>query len=370
MVGPASAQAWWVAAAGACHPWALGSFLSMLHRRMTKARTVAWALGPHCKEGLSVMSKHTRIVGVDVSKAHLDLADTKSGSPWRVANSSDAIATLIGDLQADPPALVVLEATGGYEMALVIALQAASLPVALVNPRQIRDFARATGQLAKTDALDARVIARFGLAVRPAPLPPIEAGQEAFAGLVGRRRQIIDMLVAEKNRLEHADAAVRGWIDRHLAQLKAQLTEVDAAIALAIQASDELRARQEILTSIEGVGPLTAAVLLAELPELGAIGHKQLSALVGVAPLNHDSGTLRGQRHIAGGRASVRCALYMATMVAVRHNPTLKAFYRRLREAGKRPKVALVAAMRKLLSILNALVRDNRQWQPLRQDGC
>jgi transposase len=316
------------------------------------------------------MPKQARIVGVDISKAHLDLADTTSRPPWRIANSADAIAELIEDLQAEPPALVVLEATGGYETALVIALQAAALPVALINPRQIRDFARATGQLAKTDALDARIIARFGVAVRPAPLPPIEARQEAFAGLVARRRQLIDMLVAEKNRLEHADAAVRGWIDQHLAQLKTQLAQVDAAIALAIEASAELRARQAILTSVQGVGPLTAAVLLAELPELGAIGHKQLAALVGVAPLNHDSGTLRGQRHIAGGRTSVRCALYMATLVAVRHNPTLKAFYRHLRDAGKRPKVALVAAMRKLLSILNALVRDKRPWHPLAQDGC
>lgn len=316
------------------------------------------------------MSNNARIVGVDVSKAYLDLANSTPRPPWRIANSAAAIGQLVLDLQGHPPDLVVLEATGGYEHALVIALQAASLPVALVNPRQIRDFARATGQLAKTDALDARIIARFGVALRPAPLPVVEAGQEAFAGLVARRRQIIDMLVGEKNRLEHADATVRGWIDQHLAQLKTQLTQVDAAIALAIEASAELRARQAILTSVQGVGPLTAAVLLAELPELGAIGHKQLAALVGVAPLNHDSGTLRGQRHIAGGRASVRCALYMATLVAVRHNPTLKSFYRRLRDAGKRPKVALIAAMRKLLSILNALVRDNRPWHPLAQDGC
>jgi transposase len=316
------------------------------------------------------MPKHAHIVGVDVSKAYLDLADTISEAPWRIANSGEAIAKLIADWQADPPDLVVLEATGGYEIALVIALQAVALPVAVVNPRQIRDFARATGQLAKTDALDARVIAQFGVAVRPTPLPMIEASQEAFAGLVGRRRQLIEMLVAEKNRLEHADAVVRGWIDQHLAQLKTQLAQADASIALAIQASVDLRARQAILTSVQGVGPLTAAVLLAELPELGAIGHKQLAALVGVAPLNHDSGTRRGQRHIAGGRASVRCALYMATLVAVRHNPMLKTFYRRLREGGKRPKVALVAAMRKLLSLLNALVRDNRPWQPLPQDGC
>jgi transposase len=248
------------------------------------------------------MQEHARIIGVDVSKAHLDLADTSRGLPWRIANGSDAIASLIVDLRADPPAVVVLEATGGYETALVIALQAASLPVALVNPRQIRDFARATGQLAKTDALDARIIAQFGLAVRPLPLPPVEAGKEAFAGLVARRRQIVDMLVAEKNRLEHADAAVRRWIDQHLAQLKTQLAQVDAAIALAIEASPELRARQAILTSVHGVGPLTAAVLLAEMPELGRLDRRQIAALTGVAPFNRDSGTLRGRRAITGER--------------------------------------------------------------------
>jgi transposase len=178
------------------------------------------------------------------------------------------------------------------------------------------------------------------------------------------------MLIAERNRLEHATAAIQDWINEHLAMLKTQLARTDAAIALTVEASPDLQRRREILTSVKGVGPLTAAVLLAELPELGTIGHKQIAALVGVAPINHDSGTQRGQRHIGGGRPSVRCALYMATLVAVRHNPTIHAFYRRLRDGGKRSKVALVAAMRKLISILNALVRDNRTWQPTSQDGC
>jgi transposase len=316
------------------------------------------------------MAHNDRIVGVDVSKGWLDLVDTSRTAPWRVGNDRAGIARLVADLRVDPPELVVLEATGGYEMAAVLALQAAGLRVSVVNPRQIRDFARATGRLAKTDRLDAATIAAFGAVFRPAPLPLTTPDHQAFIGLVARRRQVVDMLVAEKNRLEHADPAGRVWIEQHLAMLKTQLAQVDAAIALAIERAPALRARQAILTSVHGVGALTAAVLLAELPELGAIDHKQLAALVGVAPINHDSGTWRGQRHIAGGRISVRCALYMAVLSAVRHNPDLRAFYRRLREAGKRPKVALIAAMRKLLSLLNALVRDGRPWQPSIQHGC
>lgn len=316
------------------------------------------------------MAHDDRIVGVDVSKGWLDLADTCRAIPWRVANDRAGIGALMMELQADPPRLVVLEATGGYEMELVLALQTAGLPVSVVNPRQIRDFARATGRLAKTDRLDAAAIAAFGAALRPACLPPSPPDHQAFVGLVTRRRQIVDMLVAEKNRMEHADRAVRAWIEQHLIMLKTQLAQVDAAIALAIDRTPTLRARQTILTSVHGVGTLTAAVLLAELPELGAIDHKQLAALVGVAPINRDSGTWRGQRHIGGGRISVRCALYMAVLSAVRYNPDLRAFYRRLRDAGKRPKVALIAAMRKLLSLLNALVRDGRTWQPPQQHGC
>jgi transposase len=288
-----------------------------------------------------------------------------------LSNDLEGIGDLAARLSRTASVLVVLEATGGYETALVLALQRANVPVAVVNPRQARDFARAQGRLAKTDAIDARVLARFGEVMRPAPLPPIDASREALTDLVARRRQLVEALIAERNHLEHASLAVTAWIHRHIAMLRDQLAEVDAAIAATVEAEAALAHRQAILTSVEGVGPATAAVLLAELPELGRIEHKQLSALIGVAPINHDSGQFRGQRHIAGGRASVRCALYRATLSAVRHNETLRLFYQRLRDNGKPSKVALVAAMRKLATILNALVRDDRLWQPaLAQDGC
>jgi transposase len=337
------------------------------------ARTVAWACRPYCKEGQQIMAEKSGVVGIDVCKAHLDVARDGEPGRRRCANTAEGIADLLGSWQAAPPALVVLEATGGYEMMLVRALQGAGLPVAVVNPRQVRDFARASGRLAKTDAIDAGVLAAFAAALRPEPLPAVDASQEAIAELVTRRRQIIDMLIAERNRLEHASPGLRAWITDHSTMLKGQLAQVDAAITLAVEGNPALRRRFAVLTSVTGVGPITAAVLLAELPELGTIGHKQVAALVGVAPINRDSGQHRGQRHIGGGRASVRCALYMATIVAARFNPTIQTFYRRLKAAGKKPKVATVAAMRKLITILNALVRDDQLWQPhhtLSQDGC
>jgi transposase len=315
-----------------------------------------------------MQAEKDRVVGIDVSKRYLDVAQTGSDRVRRWSNDAAGITELVASLSERAPTLVVLEATGGYELAAVRVLQQAALAVAVVNPRQARDFARASGQLAKTDAIDARVLASFGAALRPTPLPPIDASQAAISELVARRRQIVDMLVAERNRLEHAGHATRRWIEDHILVLKSQLAQVDAALGLAVENSAELQRRHQVLTSVKGVGALTAAVLLAELPELGTIGNKQIAALVGVAPVNHDSGQHRGQRHIAGGRQSVRCALYMATLVGVRFNPTLHAFYHRLRQAGKRPKVALVAAMRKLIIILNALVRDDTLWQP--QDGC
>lgn len=312
------------------------------------------------------------VVGIDVSKAFLDVAWRAPDRDARYANSPQGLDELTRALAQQAPDLVVLEATGGYEIAAVEALQAAKLAVAVVNPRQVRDFARASGKLAKTDALDAKALAWFGATMRPAPLPPVDSSQNAIANLVARRRQVIEMLIAEGNRLEHAGTAVRRWIEEHVLTLKTQLAQLDAAIALAVEASPTLRRRNEILTSVIGVGRLTAAVLIAELPELGSIGNKQIAALIGVAPFNQDSGNHRGERHIAGGRYSVRCALYMATLVAVRFNPVLQSFYRRLRDAGKPAKVALVAAMRKLIIILNALVRDNVLWQSNHalQDGC
>jgi transposase len=306
------------------------------------------------------------VVGIDVSKAFLDVAWWAPDRAARYANSPQGLDELTRALAQPAPELVVLEATGGYEVAAVEALQAAKLAVAVVNPRQVRDFARASGKLAKTDALDAKVLAWFGATMRPTPLPPIDPSQSAIANLVARRRQVIEMLISEGNRLEHAGSGVQRWIEEHILTLKTQLAQLDAAIALAVEASPALRRRNQILTSVVGVGRLTAAVLI------GGIGNKQVAALVGVAPFNQDSGNRRGERHIAGGRYSVRCALYMATLVAVRFNPVMRSFYRRLRDAGKPAKVALVAAMRKLIIILNALVRDDALWQPghALQDGC
>jgi len=315
------------------------------------------------------MREEPVFVGIDVSKRCLDVALPERID--RISNDAAGIAAVAERLSKAAPELVVLEATGGYETSLVLALQSNGVPVAVVNPRQARDFARAQGRLAKTDAIDARVLARFAEAMRPAPLPPIDPSREALASLVSRRRQLVDALIAERNHLEHAAPAIATWIDRHIAMLRDQLAQVDAAIAATVEADHALAHRHAILISVQGIGPATAAVLLAELPELGRIEHKQLAALIGVAPVNHDSGQFRGQRHIAGGRASVRCALYMATLSAVRHNTSLQAFYQRLRQNGKPAKVALVAAMRKLASILNAVVRDDRPWQPtLTQHGC
>jgi len=309
-----------------------------------------------------------RTFGVDVSKAWLGLAVAgENGTGW-FANTDDGVGGLIEDWSDRPPALVVVEATGGYEFRLVRALHAANIAVAVVNPRHVRDFARASGRLAKTDAIDASLIARFGEVMKPRPLPAITPSKQALSALVARRRQLVDMLVAEKNRLELANATVRGWIEETMTGLKTQLASVDAAIALAIEQAPDLKHRRDILTSVPGVGQLTAAVILAEMPELGTISAKKAAALAGVAPINHDSGNHRGERHTGGGRATVRCALYMATFSAVRCEPSLKAFYLRLRET-KKPKVALVACMRKLLGILTALLQKDVPYQP-QQHGC
>lgn len=310
------------------------------------------------------------IIGVDVSKGHLDVARDESPGAARYANTVAGIDKLVQELRTGPPRLVVAEATGGYEIALVRALQRADIPIAVVNPRQVRDLARARGKLAKTDAIDAQAIALFGAVMQPRSLPAPVPGREALGALVTRRRQLIDMMIAEKNRLEHAEGVVRGWIEECLLAFKSQLAGIDAAIALALDADAELAKRRDILVSVPGIASLTAAVILAELPELGHIGSKQVAALVGVAPFNRDSGQHRGERHIGGGRPSVRCALYMATLSTVRYEPTIRAFHHRLRQAGKKPKVALVAAMRKLVSLLNILLQRNQLWQPPQLHGC
>lgn len=301
-------------------------------------------------------------VGIDVSKATLDLAVRPAGPGRVVPNSEDGIATLVAHLRAVKPVVIVLEATGGWERPLVRALVEAALPVVVVNPRHVRDFAKATGQLAKTDALDAQVLARFAEAVRPALRPVPEASTQELAALISRRRQVVEMLTAEKNRLGTASKRVRKRIQAHLTWLTMELARADHDLDQAIRNSPIWREQEELLQSVPGVGPVLSRTLLAELPELGTVNRKQIAALVGVAPLNRDSGTLRGKRTVWGGRALVRATLYMATWVATKCNPVIKRFYQRLRLAGKAPKVAVIACMRKLLTILNAMLKHRTPW--------
>lgn len=303
-------------------------------------------------------------VGLDVAKGHIDAAILPSQTRLHVPNDDSGHATLVATLRTAAPTLIVLEASGGYQTAVASALALAGLPVAVVNPRQVRDFARALGFLAKTDALDALVLARFAERVQPTPRPLADAEAADLAALVARRRQLTDMLVAERNRLALARPPVRKRLREHVRWLEAQLTEVDAEIADRIRRSPLWRDRDQLLQSVPGLGPRTSSVLLASLPELGTGSGHALAALVGLAPFNVDSGQWRGRRTTWGGRADVRAALYMATLVATRCNPVCRAFYRRLLTAGKPKKVALVATMHKLLLILHAMVKHSTPWQP------
>jgi transposase len=301
-------------------------------------------------------------VGIDVSKAHLDIAVRPTREQWRAANMDTGITELTARLRALQPTLVVLEATGGYERAVATALAIAGVPVAVVNPRQVRDFAKATGKLAKTDALDADALAHFAEAVRPEPrLLPDEAAQ-ALDALLTRRRQIVSMLVAEKNRLQAASGPIRARIATHIAWLEQELRDLDGDLDQAIRKSPLWREQDHLLRSVPGVGAVLSTTLLADLPELGRLTRQQIAALVGVAPLNRDSGTVRGPRAVWGGRSRVRAALYMGALVAMRHNPVIRAFYARLCAAGKAKKVALTACMRKLLTILNAMLKQRTRW--------
>ncbi len=301
-------------------------------------------------------------VGIDVAKAQLDVAVRPSGQQWVTATDSVSLDELVGRLQDLQPELIVLEATGGREAGVVAALAAAGLPLAVVNPRQVRDFARAVGQLAKSDVLDARVLAHFAQVIPPTPRPLPDAQAQELAALLARRRQLIGMATAERQRLDTALPAVQAHIQRHLAWLDEELAELDHLLGERVQASPVWRERENLLRSVPGIGPSTALTLLADLPELGHLDRKAIAALVGVAPLSCESGTWRGRRIIWGGRARVRSALYMATLVASRHNPRIAAFYERLCSAGKPKKVALIACMHKLLTILNAMLRQGSRW--------
>jgi transposase len=311
-------------------------------------------------------------VGIDVAKEHLDLAVRPTQETWQVPHDDQGIQGIIPHLQELQPTLVVLEATGGLELPLVAALGVAGLPIAVVNPRQVRDFAKATGRLAKpvlsmaegTDRLDAQVLAHFAQAVQPPPRPLPDAQGQELAALLTRRQQLVQMLTAEKNRLGSALPPVRPSLQAHIRWLEQQLSELDRGLRDTIKESPLWRAKDNLIQGVPGIGPVVSLTLLADLPQLGALSRQQISALVGVAPLNRDSGSLRGKRGIWGGRARVRATLYMAALVATRCNPTIRNFYQRLLVAGKAKKVALVACMRKLLTILNSMLKHNRPWDP------
>lgn len=306
----------------------------------------------------------TEIVGIDVSKERLDCAAFHSGQFWSCENAPAAMQALVERLRGAAVSLVVMEATGGYERLVVATLAGAAIAVAVVNPRQVRQFAKSTGALAKTDRIDARILAHFGEAVRPPvrPLPSLE--QQQLGELLNRRRQIMEALVAEKNRLPMARlGAVRASIAKTIKFLEAQLGHTDGELDRLIEASPVWQAKSDLLRSVKGIGPANARVLIASLPELGTLGRKQIAALVGLAPFANDSGKRQRPRSIGGGRGQVRAALYMAALAAIRSNPPIRDFYQRLIAKGKRPMVALVACMRKLLTILNAMLKTNTPWQ-------
>jgi transposase len=309
------------------------------------------------------METEKAYVGIDVSKETLDMAVHASEQRWRFANTDNGITEALACLEELSPALVVLEATGGMEYPLAAALAVAKIPVAVVNPRHVRDFARATGRLAKTDSIDAKVLAHFASAVHPTPRPlPDTQGQELKA-ILTRRRQLIEMLTAERNRLYSAHSkAVKAHIRAHIAWLEKEMIQINDDLGHSIRETPVWEEKDDLLKSVPGVGPVLSTTILADLPELGLLNRRQIAALVGVAPFNRDSGHLRGKRTIWGGRAVVRSALYMSTLVATRYNPVIRGFYQHLLAAGKPKKVALTACMRKLLTILNAMLKHQTPW--------
>jgi transposase len=314
----------------------------------------------------------TRVVGIDVSARRLDLTSWPDGAQWQAVNAATpeaGLAPVVAAVVACAPDLVVLEATGGYEQPLVAALQAAGVAVHVANPRQVRHFARATGRLAKTDALDARVLAQFGAALAPPAATPLSAARQGLRALVRRRRQVLAMLVAETNHRRRAPAELHDGIERHCAFLRAERAALDRQIAAAIAADPDLAAQAALLQTAPGVAPVVAATLLAELAELGTLDRRRIAALAGVAPFNRDSGQARGRRQCWGGRAGLRAVLYLAARTAARCHPTFATVYDRLRAAGKPDKVALVAVMRKLLTVLTAMARDQRPFITLQEDS-
>ncbi len=300
-------------------------------------------------------------IGIDVSKATLDVAPHE-GRVIQLANDGAGIASLVAELRTSAPTLIVLEATGVYHHSVTAALVAAQLPVAVVNPRQVRDFARSTGQLAKTDRLDALLLARFAAVVQPAPRPVPDEATHELTALVDRRRQLLDMLTAERNRLAIARRTVKPGVQRHIRFLEQAIGRAEDDLDQWIQQSPVWRAQEDLLLSVPGIGTQTARLLIAELPELGRLSRREIAALVGVAPMARESGAWYGVRHCTGGRARVRAMLYMATLSAVRYNPVIRACYQRLLAAHKPKKLALIACVRRLITIVNAMVKTQQRW--------
>lgn len=309
------------------------------------------------------MQEPSRYVGIDVSKDRLDVAVAPDGTSRQVPHTERGISELGEQLRALGPVLVVMEATGGMEMPVLAHLTTLGVPAVAINPRQVRDFGRATGKLAKTDAIDAQLLALFAERVRPAVRPVPDEAAQALGALVARRRQLIEMLTAEKQRLGPALPPVRRQLREHIQWLQRRLHALDEDLGRTLRESPVWREHEDLLKSVPGVGPVTTMTLVAELPELGSLTRRQIAALAGVAPFNRDSGKLRGTRSVWGGRAPVRAALYMAALVAARHNQVIRAFYQRLLAVNKPKKVALVACMRKLLTILNAMFKHKTPWR-------
>ena len=310
------------------------------------------------------MNANAEFVGIDVSKEQLDIAVRPTDERWQVENDEAGIAQLVERLCSQAPMLIVLEATGGLEMPVVIALAAADLPLAVANPRQTRDFAKATGQLAKTDPLDADNLAHFAQVIQPEPQQLPDEQTRHLKALVRRRRQVVKMLTAERNRCSSASPQAKEYIEHHIAYLVQEREALDAELEHRVQENAIWRAKADLLQSVPGVGPTTSNTFISCLPELGTLNRKAIAALVGVAPLNSDSGRFRGRRKVWGGRADVRAVLYMAALTATRFNPRIRAFYEKLLDAGKPKKVALTACMRKLLTILNAMMNQGTLWDP------
>lgn len=304
-----------------------------------------------------------RFVGIDVSKEKLDVAVRPTSQNWTASNDEPGIHQLVVSLKELAPKLIIIEASGGYEMPVVTALSEAGLPVALVNPRHVRNFAKALGRLAKTDTLDANVLAHFGEAAPPELRPFKDEATQELTEMMKRRRQVVDMLTEEKNRQHRSKGWVRKNIEKNIKSLEERLKDLDKEINKALKMCPVWREKEKLIRSVPGAGPVLAVTLLAGLPELGKLRRRQISSLAGVAPFNRDSGRYKGQRHIWGGRSYVRSVLYMATLAGMRCNAVVKEFYERLIKAGKKPKVAITACMHKLLIILNAMVKNNRRWQ-------